>query len=183
MLYSSQENKKKKIRKLKHQETRRKVKSKIGKKKNKSSKLENKMKMEGRACSFDLPTLSGIFRRYIKYKNTFLSLNRITSWIRIAGNKKIKSATQFNDALDAMEKSTVGGTMCPGNPVLLGEAKKAYTTLRLCASTASQKCTWDDSDTLGLVTDCQTQIRNYLNKFKVSYFLKNFETIFYFMIA
>ena len=139
--------------------------------------------MEGRACSFDLPTLSGIFRKYIKYKNTFLSLNRITSWIRIAGNKKIKSATQFNDALDAMEKSTVGGTVCPGNPVLLEEAKKAYTTLRLCASTASQKCTWDDSETLGLVTDCQTQIRNYLNKFKVSYFLKNFETIFYFMIA
>ena len=139
--------------------------------------------MEGRACSFDLPTLSGIFRKYIKYKNTFLSLNRITSWIRIAGNKKIKSATQFNDALDAMKKSTVGGTVCPGNPVLLEEAKKAYTTLSLCASTASQKCTWDDSETLGLVTDCQTQIRNYLNKFKVSYFFKNFETLIYFMQA
>ena len=55
--------------------------------------------MEGRACSFDLPALSGIFRKYIKYKNTFMSLNRITSLIRIAGNKKIKSATQFNDAL------------------------------------------------------------------------------------
>ena len=53
------------------------------------------------------------------------------SWIRIAGNKKIKSATQFNDALDAMEKSTVGGTVCPGNPVLLEEAKKSYTTLSL----------------------------------------------------
>ena len=110
-------------------------------------------------------------KKFVLYFYQSQKLNRITSWVKLAQNKKAKALSTFSPARDALGTSTNQGTSCAGNSSALGAANTTYTTLVSCNTTASTICDVSlnaTSDTL--VTSCTTSLATYIADFRVSIF-------------
>ena len=139
-----------------------------GKKTRKTGTYKNAGISKQDTCYADLLAKT---KKFVLYFYQSQKLNRITSWVKLAQNKKAKALSTFSPARDALGTSTNQGTSCAGNSSALGAANTTYTTLVSCNTTASTICDVSlnaTSDTL--VTSCTTALATYIADFRVSIF-------------
>merc|ERR1712226_928477 len=121
-----------------------------GRKKLKASKKKNKKgrgnrKGNGRSslgrttdqCFIDLVTKT---KKFNKAQTENRLAKRIMAWSKLMKNKKEKSASTFNDSLEAIDGATNGGKGCDGDASMKENSTKVHEKLKNCATTAGANC-------------------------------------------
>ena len=86
-----------------------------------------------------LPNMIESFTNFKKVLNWKRQANRIGNWMKLMGNKKNKSSTEFDVALSALTNATNNGTECAGAP-LDEDTANLVSKLRNCSASAAAAC-------------------------------------------
>ena len=106
------------------------------------------------------------FTNFKKVLNWKRQANRIGNWMKLMGNKKNKSSTEFDVALSALTNATNNGTECAGAP-LDEQTAHFVSKLRNCSTSAAAAC---DPASLNVsnLDPCKTYLASYSSSFDVS---------------
>ena len=164
---------KKRIKKKKKQKIKRNKNTKRKNKYNKGNKFNRSKGQMGKRFNRQncfLPNMIESFTNFKKVLNWKRQANRIGNWVKLMGNKKNKSSTEFDDALSALTNATNNGTECAGAS-LDEDTANLITKLRNCSTSAAAAC---DPASLNVTNlePCKTYLASYLSSFDVSTLVK-----------
>jgi len=115
----------------------------------------------------DNTNLAQNIRRYIKFVNAQRQTKNIERKLNNVGKKKGKSSEAFKGPLQSLAWSTNQGKSCRGNSSALSAANALYETLKKCATTASEACSYNlTAADQKVLDDCKTPQADYISAFE-----------------